>query len=937
MSPEMTRKANYWDRKLAAFLHDPPDKALHIPGHEERSAGLLDAFGLGDISLDKGLYGRADVIASGMDRTQVPGYSRKDENRNGAVDFISAPILTHSTGANEHLRLILPSKTVGGETYHAMTALIRRDMDTLAEKLAGKPDEFAPARFHYAHLLLRERLTSENIGGLGGLWHKMPADTRVPDHSVWQHCGLVSALTTCFTESAKSQGSLMVVSLTPVQDFIGRARKLRDLWAGSVILSWLAFEGVREIVHSLGADHILYPSLPGQPLTYWLLEHDLRLNSLFSNETKSDGVASFPNKFVALVPTGLEQQWAKQTQGAMLAAWKGLGDMVLDLVEAKTRKDEYIRSQFKRQIETFFTFHWSACPLLTEGKQESFKRLLPETVWKLPLAFHERSKEKNLEYPAKGEGAFYPVTHALSQSGLAFGKTRRHNNRTAEPGIKCQLHGDLEILHFAEETDKNPHPKDDPFWKMLRDTWDHATDFKESERLSAVALVKRLVCAAVRNRGKDHPLAIFFADADSFPSSTEMALTDWLDAVERHGLHKRIAGKRWRATLAQHIHLKDEGKSSENETAELSSEEEDSCRAVVREMATFNQSLADNDKYYAILLMDGDKMGELVNGETIAATWDKVLHPDLVRRMKKSSFAKEYREFWQQFFAERRLLAPAVHAAISEALGDFALHAVPDIVKKHRGRLIYAGGDDVCAVLPASRALAAAREIAGAYRMGFVVHGDNGATEIGETPWTPTTDRLATHLGQGEKISISAGILIVHHKRPLAAAMRQAHALLDRAKAEGGRNAFALELAKRSGGSRFFVAKWDERPAKELALSLEASHSTLLNHFHTIARAAIGEEGETLSSSLLYKFGDLQPGIWTILEKRPDGLPALIVALMHREQEEENWMRLAQSAAAILGRRTAKEPGWRLDHEPLIIARFLGPLMKRGAKQGEAT
>ncbi|HHO48845.1 MAG TPA: type III-B CRISPR-associated protein Cas10/Cmr2 [Desulfobacteraceae bacterium] len=937
MSAATNRNADYWNRKLAALLHDPPDKALHIPGHEERSAGLLDAFGLGDISPDKGLYGRADAIASGMDRTQVPGYVKNDQTRNGAVDFSVDPQLTHPTGANQSLRITLPSGVSVKETHPAMTAVIRQDMDTLSGRFAGKPDQFAAARFHYAHLLLRERLAADNAGGLGGLWYKIPADTRVPDHSVWQHCGLVSALTTCFAEPGQGQASLMVVALTPVQDFIGRARKLRDLWTGSVILSWLVFEGVRRLVHGLGADHILYPSLSGQPLTAWMLDNDLGLGDFVSKTTGDDGVASFPNKFVCLVPAGQEERWAEETKEAMLAAWTGLGETVLDLVERKTRKDKSVRAQFERQMASYFSVQWSACPLLTEGKQDAFKRLLPESVWGLPLAFHEHSKKSKLDFPAKGEGAFYPVTHALAQSGLAAGKAVRVNGRPDEPGIKCGLHGDLEIIHFAEETGKNPPPKDDPFWKALRQVWDNATNFKESERLSSVALVKRLACEAIRRSDKKHPLAIFFNDADSFPSSTEVALTDWLDGVKRRGLHEGIGGKRWRQKLAQYVHIKDEGEPDETDIADLSKEEQDTCRTVVKKMAEAKAKIADSDKYYAILLMDGDKMGDLVNGETLAATWANVLHPDLVRRFKEPTFAREYREFWQKFLGERRLLAPAVHAAISEALGDFALHAVPGIVKRHRGCLIYAGGDDVCAVLPVSSALAAAQEIAAAYRMGFVVHGDSGFKEIGDDVWIPTNGRLATHLGHGDMISISAGILIVHHKRPLAGAMRQAHALLEKAKEEGGRNAFAVELAKRSGGSRFFVAKWDETPARELALGGDAEKTTLLDHFHSISRASAGREGETLSSSLLYKFGDLQPGIQSVLEKWPEGLPPLVVALMRKKQDDENWLRLARSAAALLGRRDLQGKGWRLDHAPLVIARFLGTLTAQEEQQGRTT
>ncbi|MEI9480042.1 MAG: hypothetical protein WCO26_26190, partial [Deltaproteobacteria bacterium] len=94
---------DYWDHKLADYLHDPPDKALKITGHEERSKILLDAIGQLP-SPGKEQYQRADWIASGMDRTCLPGYD-KDESVSGAVNFLDYPILTHPTGSDRPLRL----------------------------------------------------------------------------------------------------------------------------------------------------------------------------------------------------------------------------------------------------------------------------------------------------------------------------------------------------------------------------------------------------------------------------------------------------------------------------------------------------------------------------------------------------------------------------------------------------------------------------------------------------------------------------------------------------------------------------------------------------------------------------------------------------------------------------------------------------------------
>jgi len=50
----------------------------------------------------------------------------------------------------------------------------------------------------------------------------------------------------------------------------------------------------------------------------------------------------------------------------------------------------------------------------------------------------------------------------------------------------------------------------------------------------------------------------------------------------------------------------------------------------------------DVHKYYAILMMDGDKIGKLVNGETLGSTWSSVLHPLLAEKLR-GSFDKKFK------------------------------------------------------------------------------------------------------------------------------------------------------------------------------------------------------------------------------------------------------------------------------------------------------
>ncbi|MEZ0329227.1 MAG: type III-B CRISPR-associated protein Cas10/Cmr2 [Dissulfuribacterales bacterium] len=953
MSHKFLQDIDYWIHKTKAFLHDPPDKAIHIPGHEERSNALLDALGLVGSSLHDEEYKQADIIASGMDRALLPGYVAGDETRDGSVNFLQFPQITHPTGDEQPLSLILPSGLSSGgqavkEINDAICALLKEDLGDktngkgLSEHPAykGKEDCFAPARFHYLYFILRRRLAQKNIGGLGGLWHRLPADTRLPDHSIWQHSGLVSALASCQRLSEQKKASLMVYAITPVQDFVGRARKLRDYWSGSVLLSWLAFEGIKTVIYRYGADHIIYPSLHGQPLVDDMLKKWGMAEERLGGDKDDAGVASFPNKFVCLVPTGEERETAEAIESAISAAWINLGNATLSLIEKKIGKKEgYIQKQFERQLSDYWEHHWAAVPLVAGEDCPVVATLLHDESIAPAFDFWNAS---NKFWSSTGEGQLYSVSHRLAQAGLAAGKTRREDRRPKEEGIKCDMFGEFEILHYRNQADPNPKPSEDPFWQDIRNAFDES-DFGENERLCALGMVKRLAYRVVKDV-KDHPLHRMFKAADSFPSTTEMAMYDWWKQLKNRAkscddkkapeLAQELSvfeGKDAFKKLAQWYHAKNEPESLKRDGVEILVIDKDKKEEKTAAEDIFKlHPVEDIHKYYAVLMMDGDRMGKLINGETLGSRWETVLHSELVRRLK-GSFDKKFKDFWSKWLKEARFVSPAVHAAISEALGDFSIYTVPAIIEKYHGRLIYAGGDDVCAVLPASQALSAARGIAKAYRLGFVLlKSGEQACSVNESWELQPNCKLAVHLGNSDGISISAGIMVAHHKKPLGKVMERAHKLLDMAKAKGGRNAFALEVDKRAGGGRIFMAGWQEK----------INNISLLDHFLSVANALQTTEKSAMSSSLAYRLAAFEDGIKAMLRSYPEELPRFIVKQLDRsglnkdtkgltedEKQAKNKQltELAMHIAAIISR---KDEDGKIPLESIIVANFIGHCMK---------
>ncbi|MBN2299296.1 MAG: type III-B CRISPR-associated protein Cas10/Cmr2 [Deltaproteobacteria bacterium] len=933
---------SYWIDKLEAYLHDPFDKVFHIQGHEKRAARLKKVYGIQECTNDE-QWKKADGMASGIQRGQVPSHS-EEETRKGSVDFYKNPVLTHAISGAAPIRAILPEGSSASETF--ADDLNRKIEEYLKEKIGMKPGDgglsnekiyennpqaFSFARFLYTHLVLRGKLSEDNVGDLGALWHRLPADSRFPDHTIWQHAGMVSAINSCLNLSKDKKIGLMVFSITPVQAFIAKARKLRDFWTGSVLLSWLGFEGIRWVMENLGPDHVVYPSLIDQPLVNRYLQSKWKISTPDYLKAKdTDKIASLPNKFLFLIPLDKAEEIGGQVSKAINSAWKELTEKVCnEIIKVLGNNDNpeienHIAGLFARQNSAFWDIQWAATGMVEKDDRVSIERLLRKSVYEYPYEVMERFnkiiKDKG-HWDKSGIGALYQVSHGLVQSSLASTKTYRVIKREKEPGQKCHLCGEFEAIHY-------PYKKDDSasvykkciadFWDAFIGRWHNRTDFRENERLCTICMIKRIAYYVL---GKDpgHILHHTF-EKSKFPSTTGMAISDLWDKIpqdKRKGLEKE--------DMAQCIHQMD----TEMPHTEAGLEDADKERAIREILRDFK--VKDRDKYYAILVMDGDKMGELVSGERISSKWGTAMHPEIVERMKSPGFDERYRVPWGCLFENKRLLTPDIHAAISEALGDFAIHGVSRIIREHKGELIYAGGDDVCAVLPVGSAINAARQIREYYRSEFkyIPSDKDSASEDISNVFTPGPGKLSIHMGKG--CTISAGILVCHHKEPLSMMIARAQHLLEEyAKEKSGRDACAIELRKRAGGSRFFMAKWDE-PNPFFSAN---TNKTLWDSFLEVGGRVFSGDA-TLSRSLIYKFSQFEDGFNAIKEQPQEKMVSNATALVKLQvrrsvkikgSDEEKDRRLEEVSRMISGLMLLKsehEKTWVFNPESLVVADFI--------------
>jgi CRISPR-associated protein Cmr2 len=280
-------------------------------------------------------------------------------------------------------------------------------------------------------------------------------------------------------------------------------------------------------------------------------------------------------------------------------------------------------------------------------------------------------------------------------------------------------------------------------------------------------------------------------------------------------------------------------------------------------VASQNYKIPKPRNYFAVLMMDGDSMGQWLSGDKMP-NYEKVLHPNTHK-------ALEQRSDWQQILENRRLMSPAIHGFISKALGDFSLKLVRHIVEnRYPGKLVYAGGDDVLALLPVDSVLKVARELRAAFSR--EIYTGIGTEEEGKPFEVRFGDRYARSgyvslqiTGEdkprllptmGCQATASTGIAIAHRLSPLDLTLQEVRKAEKDAKGKEGRNAFSITFLKRSGETMSAGAKWTYRqncgesnllPIDTVSVLLEFQRKFAENSISSKFPYILQEEAETLS------------------------------------------------------------------------------------------
>src|SRR5207249_9784774 len=117
--------------------------------------------------------------------------------------------------------------------------------------------------------------------------------------------------------------------------------------------------------------------------------------------------------------------------------------------------------------------------------------------------------------------------------------------------------------------------------------------------------------------------------------------------------------------------------------------------------------LGDPARYYAVLALDGDEMGKWVSGAKSPKFRDQ-LAAKAREHFERAQAGASDPQALARLLDHPRHLSPSYHLQFSEALCNFSVYLAPAVVEFYDGQIIYAGGDDVLAMLPADHAIACA-------------------------------------------------------------------------------------------------------------------------------------------------------------------------------------------------------------------------------------
>ncbi len=423
---------------------------------------------------------------------------------------------------------------------------------------------------------------------------------------------------------------------------------------------------------------------------------------------------SNPNRFLAAVEADEEsglKTIGEALQEAVKDEFKKIADNIINALKITTKPNTKPNG-FDEQIESYFTVNW------------------------LCLPFDEKNYAQQYEEIESLKGAIKTV-RLFKQFP------------DSEKGRKCSICGERNVKFYRlAEREKNISDSDVKRKKLFSNDV-HIVKFKaydpitlkylqSGEGLCAVCFTKRCL--------EKSALSGYTA---KFPSTAKIALFEAFKTLKEKdgGLAGLISSDDYEP---QGIFALKNNKSLE----EMSKTDRENTEAL-------HKALKDNkigcSPYYAVMLFDGDSMGQWLSGSKI-----------------KDGMLKEF------------------HKSLTKKLGKFA-EEVRKTVKEPKGVTVYAGGEDFLGFFNLNCLLDSIKLL---------------REKFDEIVNKPLKD-ADFYKNKSDDMTFSAGVVIAHFKTPLSEVLNWARKVEHEAKdIDDNKNAFAISVLKHSGEIDKAVFKW---------------------------------------------------------------------------------------------------------------------------------
>lgn len=537
---------------------------------------------------------------------------------------------------------------------------------------------------------------------------------------------------------------LLAISVGPVQEFIAAARRTRDLWFGSYLLSEIS-RAVAKSVESQGGK-LIFPAT-----------------------TDAENVA---NVILAELNAGAPKGIAEHAKDAARKRWREFA------VESRGEASGVIRADiWDDQVDDVIEFYAAWVP-----QSDNYQ--------------HDRAGVMRLLAGRKNCRDF----------------TQPEFDDTGLP--KSSLDGQRPTVLMG--------PKPGESRGVYRDKWPKKLRLSPGEQLDVVGVTKRLG----KKEGEPDP---------RYPSVARVAAETWLQGVRKQGnlqslfdackqlidkgLHE-VREERYQYFPFEGTVIYRDRHTDLRKELGLGDYDLDDVTTALKEIG------GEPNPYLAVLVADGDSMGA---------------------KLSQIHRVQDHQEF-------------------SEQLAEFARHA-EEIVRDQDGVLIYAGGDDVFALLPIHRCMKCARD-------------------------------LRSDFNKRTSMTLSVGIAIGHFMENLEDLREYGQRAEKDAKSVKGKDALAVHLYKRGGAPVAIRGRWesgfDERIKKFADLMNRGIiPSKLPYELRTMARLYDNWEEEQARTAIKIDLVRL------IAKKQSKGVETVRQAL-EQETQEMNAKKLLNFAEELL-------------------------------------